>query len=468
MKKKFLLTHQTAFMCSPYLFPKIRFHIFTAGYGAGKTSSVATSLIYDLHMLKDRKDAEGRRPRLGLGGKSLGHLAKTTLSYIQSDLENSKTPYKYNSKDNVLSVGNADIYLVSLSRPGDIVGYDVCGFYGDEVDDLGAVSISSASDMTFEAIKAINERTRQVIPGFRSPFIKFASTSQGQRGLYRVVTQFNKEQTGYIRIKARTKDNRYLKPDYVDSLYKFYTETEAKVYLEGEFLSVGSGRIFPDFDWEQNFVRIPMDQTVNPNEELYWAQDFNKGYFRGCVGVLRGNAIYVIKRYEFEQIQDAPRVVRYDFPHNRILWIPDASSKDDIMTFASELRKYKIYWAFRTKNPNVEDTVFLVNKLLYTRRLVFTEMAKDTAEACSLALRDPNTGLIPPGKGRRSPIHDIDSLRMLCYFLIFKPAMKDIRDLTIRRRLEQWKNEDEYSGDTISAGAVVKTGGYSVIGPDLL
>lgn len=468
MKKKFLFDHQTAFMRAPYLFPELRFFIFTAGYGAGKTSSVATSVLYDLHELKDKKDAEGRRPRLGLGGKSLGHLVKTTLGYIISDLENSKTPYKHNSKDNVLSVGNVDLYLVSLSRPGDIVGYDTCGFYGDEVDDLGAVSVSSASDMTFEAVKAINERTRQVIPGFRAPFIKFASTSQGQRGLYRVVTQFNKEQTGYIRIKARTKDNTSLKKDYVESLYKFYTETEAKVYLEGEFLSVGSGRIFPDFDWEQNFVRIPMDKTVHPKEELYWAQDFNKGYFRGCVGVMRGNAIYVIKRYEFEQIQDAPRVVRYDFPHNKILWIPDASSKDDIMTFASELRKYQIFWAFRTKNPNIEDTVFLVNKLLYTRRLVFAELAKETAEACSLALRDPNTGMIPKGVGRRSPIHDIDSLRMLCYFLIFKPAMKDIRDLTIRRRLEQWKDDEEVFGDASAASNIIKTGGYSVIGPDLL
>ena len=800
-------------MRAPYVFPDLRFFIFTAGYGAGKTSSVATAITYDMHMLKDKRDREGRRPRLGLGGKSLGHLVKTTLGYIISDLENSKTPYKYNSKDNVLSVGNADLYLVSLSRPGDIVGYDTCGFYGDEVDDLGSVSISSAADMTFEAIKAMNERTRQVIPGFRSPFVKLASTSQGQKGLYRVVMQFNKENTGYMRIKARTKDNINLKPEYVASLYKFYTETECidakqkilfvrnnklffrpiievqsgdfifnsvgwqeveakvvkgkketikigkviatpdhkiytgsdwqvnselkrvefyregdivwnwilekyktrvreakqkfwslmglngtytkekatscerpnagmsgfivmclksiltpkfpkvmlfiikteirliisrviwnvfllkntrlsmhekaivqeqwlkhskrnekqtkeqeenvtaavkfilrrikilnsadfvkfqkeekvlkdesmttkdteplkgfvqsavtrfrirllikytallavetqlnelskvqstvrsvrivqrhlrpiqyfvnfvqqnvnhifttkenlvvdlsikgqpefivgglrchncKVYLEGEFLSVGSGRIFPDFDWAENFARIPLDKMLRPEETLFWSQDFNQGYFRGCVAVLRGDTIYVVKRYEFEQIKDAPRVVRYDFPKNKILWIPDASAKSEIMTFAAELRKYQIFWAFRGKNPNVEDTVFLVNKLLYTRRLVFTEMAKETAEACSLALRDPRTGLVPAGIGPRSPIHDIDSLRMLCYFLLFQPVMKDIRDLTIKRRLEEWKHDEELLGNVDAADNIIKTGGFSVIGPNLL
>ena len=186
------------------------------------------------------------------------------------------------------------------------------------------------------------------------------------------------------------------------------------------------------------------------------------------MAVLRGNVIYVVKRYEFEQIKDAPRVVRHDFPSNKIIWIPDASAKSDIMTFAAELRKYQIFWAFRGKNPNVEDTVFLVNKLLYMRRLVFTEMAKETAEACSLALRDTKTGLVPKGIGVRSPIHDIDALRMLCYFLIFKPVMKDIRELTIRRRLEEWKHEEEVFGNAEDAKNIIKTGGFSVIGPDLL
>ena len=128
MKKKFLLTHQTQFMRAPYLFPDIRFFIFTAGYGSGKTSAIATNIHYDIMQLRDKKDREGRRPRLGLGGKSLGHLVKTTLGYITADLDNSTTAYKYNSKDNVLSVGNVDLYLVSLARPGDIVGYDMCGF----------------------------------------------------------------------------------------------------------------------------------------------------------------------------------------------------------------------------------------------------------------------------------------------------------------------------------------------------
>jgi len=466
MNNRFLFTHQNQFMQAPYLFPDIRFYVFTAGYGAGKTSSIATSILFDIQQLKDKKDREGRNPRLLLGGVSLGHLKKTTLSYILSDLDSSKTKYTLDKKDNILFVGNVQIFLVSLTRPSGIVGFDVCMSYCDEIDDLGSVNMSSAVDMTFEAVKAVNERTRQRIDNFRQPAVKLASTSQGQRGLYRVVTQFDKEQTGYVRIKAKTKDNWSHPEGYVDSLYRFYTEQEAKVYLEGEFLPVGSGRIFPDFDWEHNFSRIPLDRQIEAHETLYWSQDFNMGFFRGCVAVFKGDTIFVVKRYEFQQILDAPQVIRHDFPLNKIIFIPDATSNKDVLTFAMELKRNNISWAFKTKNPNVEDTVFLVNKLLYTNRLVFTELAKESAEGCALAMRDPKTGQIPKGIGQRSPIHDIDCIRMLCYYLVFQPAMKDIRKMTVERRIKQWVNEaEDEEAPVTDIHAISEKGGYTLLSP---
>lgn len=465
MKKKFLLPHQTYFTIAPFLFQEMRFFIFTAGYGAGKTSSISTSILSDVIALQGKEDREGHNPRLILGGVSLGHLKKTTLAYILEDLKNSKTPYDFDTKDNILKVGNVEVYLVSLSRPSAIMGFDVVAAYGDEVDDLGAVASASNIDLTFEAVKALNERTRQVIPGFRAPYIKLASTSQGQLGLYRVVTQFDKEETAYIRIKARTKDNFYLPKDYVESQYRFYTETERKVYLEGEFLAVGALRIFPDFDWERNYIKKPLDKSIDPGEELFWSQDFNTGYFRGCIGTLRGNTLFIIKRYEFVQIAEAPSVVRHDFPYNRIIWIPDASSNKDILTFVAELRKYNIFWAMRSKNPNVEDTVFLVNKLLYTQRLMFGELAKETAEACALGRRDAKTGQVPKGIGQRSPIHDIDAVRMLCYFIIFRPAMKDIRMLTVQRHIQMLKENLEDDGEYEEAKITETAGGFTVLNP---
>ena len=46
--------------------------------------------------------------------------------------------------------------------------------------------------------------------------------------------------------------------------------------------------------------------------------------------------------------------------------------------------------------------------------------------------------------------------------------MKDIRDLTIKRRLEEWKHDEELLGNVDAADNIIKTGGFSVIGPNLL
>ena len=402
MQIKKLFNHQSYYMQAPFLFPDRRFHMLVAGYGAGKTSSNATQAESLIKTLQGKRDKEGHRPRLLLGGITLGHLEKTVLSYIKQDLELSKSDFTHDKKNNIFTVGDVDVILVPLQNPKEITGYDVWASILEEIDDLG---LSAAEDTTFEAIKAVNERTRQVIPGLRSPFIAMGSTSQGQRGLYRLYTQFRKAGTGFTLVRGRTADNTSLDPEYVQSLYEIYSPIEREVYLEGKFLALSRGQVFGDFDWNRNYLDYPMDQSVGDNEVLYWGQDFNQGYHRGCVAVLRGGTIYIVKRYEFPEIRPAPSVVRHDFPRQKIFFLPDSTAKEEITHFTRELRVHDIRLVLRSKNPLVEDSTFLVNKLLYTKRLMVAKSARETAEALSLAQRD-SKGMIPKGVGPSSPIHD--------------------------------------------------------------
>jgi hypothetical protein len=250
-------------------------------------------------------------------------------------------------------------------------------------------------------------------------------------------------------MRGRTADNTYLNPDYVKALYQIYNETERRVYLEGEFLALSAGRVLGDFDWDRNYLDIDMDRSVMPGENTYWSQDFNAGYHRGGVYILRHGVVYCVKRYEFPDIRLAPRVVRTDFPHANILFISDSTAKDQVRHFTKELRRHNIYWIYRSKNPNIEDSAFLVNKLLYTKRLVFTRMARDAAESAARALRDKNSQ-IPKGVGPSSPIHDVDHIRMACYYLASnKPELNDVRLVTIARKqrlLEDLPDVEEMRG----------------------
>jgi hypothetical protein len=142
--------------------------------------------------------------------------------------------------------------------------------------------------------------------------------------------------------------------------------------------------------------------------------------------------------------------VRYDFPTQRIYWIPDATYKEEITHFTRELRQYSIRMIMRNKNPSVEDSAFLVNKLLYTKRLMVTRGARETAEAMARAQRDEK-GLIPKGIGPRSPIHDIDSVRLVCFFLACnKRELSDIKHLILDRKLDLM--EEEPAVDELNQG----------------
>jgi hypothetical protein len=455
--KKVLLPHQGLFLQAPFLFPEKRWFMLVAGYGAGKTSSIAYLILHLCKILQGKKDREGHRPRIMLGGVTLSHLEKTTLAYIKEDLALSKSKFMHDKKNNILHVGGVDVLITPLNNPEVIAGYDVCASVLDEVDDLG--SVSNADDVTFNAIRAVNERTRQVVPGFRNPFISMGSTSQGQKGLYRVYTQFKKAGVGFVLMRGRTADNTHLDPAYVRALYQVYNERERRVYLEGEFLALSTGRVLGDFDWDRNYMDVELDRQINPGETVYWSQDFNQGYHRGGAYVLRSGAVYCVKRYEFADIRQAPLVVRTDFPHAVIVFVPDATAKEQVRQFIRELKRHDIHWVYRSKNPNVEDSAFLVNKLLYTRRLIFTSMARDAAEAAARALRDKNNQ-IPKGVGPDSPIHDVDHIRILCYYLAAnKQELNDIRRVTIERHQRMFEED---------LGVEEQAGGYSRIAPHAL
>jgi len=426
MKKKKLFIHQSLFLQVADIYLKIRYFILVAGYGAGKTSALVNNIEWYVKKLQHKRDREGRYARIVVGGVTLAHLMKTTIKYLFEDFDATGIKYSFDSKLNIIYVGTVSIILVSLSNPDTIVGFDACAGFFDEIDDLG--SISNGEEITFQAFRAVNERCRQRIVDFRSPFLMFGSTSQGQKGLYRIYTMFKKNGTGFVLIRGRTADNTANDPSYVEELRSTYTPQEQEVYLEGKFLALAAGRVFGAFDWNKHMLMNDLDETVQDGETIYWGQDFNTGYHRGCVFVLRNGILYAIKRYEFPEIESAPSVVRHDFPRANILWIPDSTSKDSFNSYAKELRQNRIRIIYRKKNPLVEDSAFLVNVLLNSGRLFFCPLARETAEAMSRAMRDKHNE-IPKGVGKESPIHDCDPVRLVCNYL----AMNKLEWNTIRR-----------------------------------
>ena len=303
--------------------------------------------------------------------------------------------------------------------------------YVDELDELD-------TQTAMAVVKSINDRCRQQIDGFRTPFMTYTTSSQGLKGTYQTIMHFQKSGIGYVLMRARTKDNIFLPKDYVANMYSIYNEKEIACLLEGQFVSIDSGLIFPDYHKDKNMLDTDLYDYVRDNSEntVYIGQDFN-GFGNNAIAfaVING-CIVAIKDYEFPDIRRAPEVFRYDFPNNKIVWIPDMTYKEHFVEFKKELRVFNINIAYRSCNPLVGDRNFACNKLFIAERLFVCPMCKDTERTLMTWQKDPKTGL--PMKGDKgAPDHKGDCLGYVVHYLLsWCRELKPLYDVTLRRLYE--------------------------------
>lgn len=302
--------------------------------------------------------------------------------------------------------------------------------YIDELDELD-------TQTAMAVVKSINDRCRQQIEGFRTPFMCYTTSSQGLKGTYQTIMHFKKSGIGFVKIRARTRDNIYLPKDYVDNMYSIYNEKEVACLLEGEFVSIDSGLVFPDYHPDVNKLDVDLYEYARDNNyDIYIGQDFN-GFGNNAVAfaVIDGSPV-IIKDYEFPDIRRAPEVFRYDFPNNKIIWIPDMTYKEHFGEFKKELRLFRITIAYRSCNPLVGDRNFACNKLFVAERLFICPMCKDTETTLLTWQKDPKTGL-PSKGGKGAPDHKGDCIGYVVHYLLsWCRELKPLYKVTLERLYE--------------------------------
>lgn len=436
---KKLLPYQSAFIQAPQVFKKIRYYALITGYGAGKTSSLVDSLLYDVSRLQGKRDKEGRAPLLMLCGITLTFMKRTCVHDLTQALDNSNTQYKYKKDINQIVIGDVTIVLQALEDPDNIFGVNCYIQYVDEIDELDA-------ETALEAIRSLNERLRQQVVGERTPYAKWTTTSQGKKGLYQALTQFKATGIPYMIIRASTKDNIYLPKAYVQSMYAMYNEKERRCYLEAEFISVDSGMVFPDYDPAVNDLKYDLWDQLEPDtyneagklikkgDTVYLGQDFNNFGNSCSAWIIKYGCLVCIKDYVFPDIRRAPEVFRHDFRNQELVWIPDMTFKEHFSEFKKELRLRKIKIAYRSCNPRVADRNFAINKCMFIERLFVCPIAKRVKHTLSMWQIDPKTG--EPKKGKQgAPDHIGDTMGYVVHYLLsWKRELKDMYKLTLERR----------------------------------
>lgn len=343
---------------------------------------------------------------IGVCSPTLSLLHKTFVIEFEKTLISWNIPYKKDKQKNIIIVGSMTIFMFAIDQPELVYGFNISVCLVDEIDELPQAKALSA-------FSAVQERTRIVLPDGRIPFTVFTTTAQGFRGTYQILQDLRKANQQYIKIRGRTIDNKSLSPSYYNRLFALYNENERLAFLEGEFVNLTTGRVYPEFNSDNNVIP---NFEVGPHETIYIGQDLNTGYSKAVAFIIREANIYAIKDFSFASIGHAPAIIRGEWPQNRILWFPDASSKEIMAGYRQEILENDIELRMGNVNPPILERIFIKNKLLAQRRLYIFEKCEQYIIALKTRCFDKN-GQPEKGSGEKAPDHLCDSSEY-CLFRI--------------------------------------------------
>lgn len=255
--------------------------------------------------------------------------------------------------------GAGRILFRSMSTPASIVGYEVAHSICDELDTM-------PTDLARHAWNKIIARNRQKCSMPNT--VGVATTPEGFGFVYERWVQ--KPQPGYVLFRAKTMDNAAnLPPGYIENLRNSYPSQLLSAYLDGEFVNLTAGNVYPMFDRALNSSR----ETIQTGEALHIGMDFNVTKMAASIHVLRGGQPHAVD--ELTDVFDTPAMIaliQRNYPGHSIFVYPDASGKNRKSQNASEsdlslLRNARFVVCSNPANPAVKDRVLSVNQLLEKR-----------------------------------------------------------------------------------------------------
>lgn len=343
-----------------------------AGYGAGKSQAAAVRIAL-LALKYPRFNFAFVEPTFDL--VRLIAWPRFTDLFQQWNVD-----CELNKSESILHLSNgSQIIFRSADRPERMVGFEVADGVVDEADTLRP---EQAQDVWIKMLG----RCRQKKPDGKINTLAAVSTPEGHGWMYQ--TWGKQSRDGYELIKAPTSSNPYLPDGYVDQLKATYSSQHLAAYLDGEFVNLTAGSVYPEFDRLLNSTNF----TPVKGEALHIGMDFNVANGAASVAVIRdGNPHFVD---EVTKTLDTPQmcaVLKSKFAGHPIYIYPDASgngrkSNDASATDLALLRQAGFTVLVNSRNPAVKDRVLSVNQMIHNqgKRRMFVNVDKCPALVESL------------------------------------------------------------------------------------
>ena len=340
-----------------------QFPAMVAGFGAGKSHAGIWRAII--------KKLQYRSLNVAYYLPTYDLVTRMGMPRFCECLDSLGIPYKPNKVDSVIDVeGFGLVIFRTMDNPARIVAYEVADSICDELDTL-------TTDKARDVWNKVIARNRQKKPDGSLNTVGVATTPEGFRFVYE---RWEKAPAaGYRLIKASTYSNAANLPDgYIDSLRASYPANLLAAYLDGEFVNLTAGSIYPEFDRVLNDSR----ETIQPSEPLHIGMDFNVGKMSAVVFVLRGGNPHAVD--ELTGLLDTPAMIaaiKSRYEGHAVFVYPDASGQSRKSNNASEsdialLRQARFSVMVAPANPAVKDRILSMNQMIHAdgvRRLLVNQ-----------------------------------------------------------------------------------------------
>lgn len=380
-----------------------QFPAMVAGFGAGKSHAAIW------RTLRLKREYPGQNVAYYLPTYDL--VARMALPRFEETLESIGARFKINKNDSIIDIENCgSIILRTMDNPARIVAYEVADSICDELDTLPEAKAA-------EVWNKVIARNRQKKPDGALNTVGVATTPEGFRFVY---SRWQKNPApGYRLIRATTMSNAAnLPPGYIDSLRASYPSNLLQAYLDGEFVNLTAGSVYPEFDRALNGCAT----QITGNEPLHIGLDFNVGKMSAAIAVLREDCPHFVA--ELTGILDTPAMIaaiRSRYQGHAIYVYPDASGGSRKSNNASEsdialLRAASFHVLAPASNPPVKDRILAVNQLIHSegvRKLkVNVDLCPGLVEGLEKQAYDKNG---EPDK-KSGLDHENDACGYLCHY----------------------------------------------------
>lgn len=347
-----LLSHQLDFV-TDITTPNLG---LVAGYGAGKTYSFAIKGIY-MASLNIGYVGLLLEPTFTMCNDTLIPMMDQVLTEMGLEYTYKASPqpeYKIRFAE-----GISTIKIRSAENYRRLAGMNLAWAGVDEIDTI------TNKEETAKIWRMLQSRKRR--GDVRQIFT--TSTPEGFGFLYNYFV-VNKNKDGVLdtskrMIKASSRNNPFLPPDYIDGLLAAYPEHLKKAYIDGEFVNLTAGNVYHLFDRVLNATKFK-EADFHSSWPLFVGVDFNQNIMATALMFINDatGEIFVVDEIFGEK--DSTSLIarlRRSYPQRRMILICDASGNrgtgiTDVALFSNA--GFDVSNIDRS-NPMIRDRVNSVN-----------------------------------------------------------------------------------------------------------